>query len=183
MLQVRQSLADRLHTAYDMDLDDIDTAWASFVPDASKAILAGQETAKVVAQGFSRYAISTALKDPWEPVESDVKVGVTEEGRPIADALDAIPSMMKNAISASRQPGEVLAMGLFLTFRLGDNEIMSIADREVFAQAKRAGSAGWEGIVSASACGRCTGNAGFHSFDERMYRHSSCACSMSLVIR
>ena len=170
---VRAETMRRLGLAYDVVTEaDIEASYAAFVPLAARHITAGQGAAQTLTRGYLR-GVSGA--DPL-PV---AKLAGTSKAGTITDALSGIAPFILGAIAKGASASDAVNVtGAYFVDRMADNEITRVVDREIDGQKARA--KGWEGITSAPT-DACVGNAGFHTFDEEIYRHPGCNCEREVV--
>jgi len=180
---IRQAVLDRLATQYrDVNAEDIEASFASFVARSAPVIRSGQRSAQFLAAAFLRSAVRAETRRPFETVRSPVVPGQTQYGEALEDGMAAIPSMVLGAIGKGKAADDALEYGSYLVGRFADSEVTATADAEVVQQAKAARIIGWNGIVSGTACPNCQSrNTGFHDWETPIYRHGACTCSMELV--
>jgi hypothetical protein len=151
---------------------EIEASYAEFVPLGARAITAGQGASQTLTRAYLR---SISGEDPL-PVAT--LAGTSKKGT-ITDALTGLAPFMLAAIAKGATPADAVNVtGAYFVDRLADNEMTRVVDREIDGQKSRA--TGWIGITSAPK-DACTGNAGFHRFDDPIYRHPGCNCEREVV--
>jgi hypothetical protein len=151
---------------------DIEASFAAFVPLAARHISAGQGAAQTLTRGYLRGVAG------FDPLPVANLAGTSKAGT-ITEALTGIAPFILGAIAKGADPVDAVNVtGAYFVDRMADNEITRVVDREIDAQRSRA--TGWEGITSAPS-DACAGNAGFHTFDEDIYRHPGCNCERVVV--
>lgn len=171
---VRAETMRRLALAYAQMVreDAIRDSYAGFVPIGARMITAGQGAAQTLTRGYLR-GVGGADPLPVPPLAGTSKAGT------ITEALDGLSLFMLSAIAKGASPNEAVNVtGAYFVDRLADNEMTRVVDREIDGQRSRA--KGWVGITSAPS-DACAGNAGFHTFDEEIYRHPGCNCEREVV--
>lgn len=171
---VRAETIRRIAAAYARTVreDDIEASYAEFVPLGARHITAGQGAAQTLTRGYLR---GVSRLDPL-PVAT---LAGTSKAGTITDALSGLSLFILGAIAKGASPAEAVNVtGAYFVDRMADNEITRVVDREIEGQKTRA--RGWEGITSAPS-DPCVGNAGFHTFDEEIYRHPGCNCERVVV--
>lgn len=151
---------------------DIESSFAAFVPLGARTITAGQGASQTLTRAYLR---SISGEDPL-PVAT---LAGTAKAGTITDALSGLTPFILGAIAKGASPTEAVDVtGAYFVDRLADNEMTRVVDREIDGQKSRA--KGWVGITSGPS-DACAGNAGFHSFDEEIYRHPGCNCERAVV--
>jgi len=151
---------------------DIEATYAAFIPLGARTITAGQGAAQTLTRAYLR---SIAGADPL-PVAT---LAGTSKAGTITDALTGLAPFILSAIAKGASPDEAVNVtGAYFVDRLADNELTRVVDREIDGQKSRA--KGWVGITSAPS-DACADNAGFHTFDEEIYRHPGCNCEREVV--
>ena len=171
---VRAETQRRLAAAYGRTVTeaDIEASFAAFVPLAARHITAGQGAAQILTRGYLR-GISR-----FDPLPVATLAGTSKAGT-ITDALTGIAPFILGSIANGATATEAVNVtGAYFVDRMADNELTRVVDREIEGQKARA--TGWVGITSAPS-DACAGNAGFHSFDEDIYRHPGCNCEREVV--
>jgi hypothetical protein len=171
---VRAETIRRLGDAYGRTVTEaeIEASFAAFVPIAARHITAGQGAAQTLTRAYLR-GISRL-----DPLPVATLAGTSKAGT-ITDALTGIAPFILGAIANGASASQAVNVtGAYFVDRMADNEITRVVDREIEGQKARA--KGWEGITSAPS-DPCVGNAGFHSFDEDIYRHPGCNCERVVV--
>jgi hypothetical protein len=183
LARLRAIVDARVRAAYgELDPDAISESFAAFAAKAVPLIVAGQQTAQRLAEGYLRALVINGTGRPFELATPSPAVGVTREGRSILDGLAAIPAMVLGRIGAEATTDEALEFGRYLVERFTDAEVLDAADRTIAAQAQRAPVVGWNGVVEPDACDPCNElNSGFHTMDTPIYRHGACQCAMEIV--
>lgn len=171
---IRAETLRRLATAYSQMVteDDIEASYAAFTPVAARIITAGQGAAQTLTRGYLR-GLGGADPLPVPPLAGTSKAGT------IAEALSGLSLFVLAAIAKGASPTEAVNVtGAYFIDRMADNEMTRVVDREIDGQRERA--TGWVGVTFAPS-DACTGNAGFHTFDEDIYRHPGCNCEREVV--
>lgn len=184
LARLRAEVEARVGAAYgDLDPAAINESFAAFAAKAVPLILAGQQTAQRLAEGYLRALVINGTGRPFDPEPADrPAVGVTSEGRSLIEGLAAIPAMVLGRIGGGATTEEALEFGRYLVDRFADGEVVATADRTILAQSRRAPVIGWNGVVEPDACDPCIDqNSGFHTMDTPIYRHGSCQCAMEIV--
>jgi hypothetical protein len=165
--------------AYDVPPGAIVTTFASFVPQASRVISAGQSAGETLSRAYVAAAAAAAGLPFAPPVLAPSLAGTSKVGGPISTSLAGVRPMILSAIRDGRSLAEAIAFGDYLATRLADNELTRVVDATIEAQASRR-AIGWEGTVYGPE-DDCRHNAGFHPFSQSMYRHGGCRCERRVV--
>lgn len=161
---------------------DLDAAFEQFTPEAVTLIASGQAAAATLSAAYLRALLATRGVPPPSIIDTSGQVGVNRDGRPLAEALVAIPSMVKLAIGQGKPRADAVALGEYLVRRTADAEIVRAADDATERAAEEHPRiVGWTGVVSSGACAPCQANRGEHSLGEPIYRHSGCSCAKQWV--
>lgn len=165
-----------------LTLDDLDARFPGFVDRAVKALEAAQVQGVTATRAYLRGMIQAETRRPFElPPRTDV-VGTSEAGS-LSDAFAPVRPMVYENLGRTKDGIAAMGLGLALVSRMADNEVTRAIDTELVAQATdpRSGVRGWIGHVY-GATDPCTSNAGFHTFDQQMFRHPGCKCDRSVAI-
>jgi len=151
---------------------EIEATYAAFVPLGARTISAGQGASQTLTRAYIR-GVSGEDPEPVAPLAGTSKAGT------ITDALSGLSLFILGAIAKGATADEAVSVtGAYFVDRMADNELTRVVDREIEGQKGRA--TGWVGITSAPT-DACAGNAGFHTFDEEIYRHPGCNCERVVV--
>lgn len=163
----------RLALAYGLVTEaDIRATYAVFLPLGARTITAGQAASQTLTRAYLR---GVGGLDPL-PVPS---LAGTSKAGTIVEALTGLAPFILSAIAKGASASDAVNVtGAYFVDRLADNEMTRVVDLEIEGQKSRA--KGWIGITSAPS-DACVGNAGFHSFDEEIYRHPGCNCEREIV--
>lgn len=171
--EVRAETMRRLARAYGIVTEaEIEATYATFVPLGARTITAGQGAAQTLTRAYLRGVGGV------DPLSVPPLAGTSKKGT-ITEALTGLAPFILGAIAKGAAPAEAISVtGAYFVDRLADNEMTRVVDREIDGQKDRA--KGWIGITSAPS-DACVGNAGFHTFDEDIYRHPGCNCEREVV--
>lgn len=179
-------MAARLEGEYGrrVNLADVDRTFAAFAPQAAALIEQAQASGVSFTLGYMRQMLTERAGRLIEPAPLRFSpVGLTEKGRPLLEGMAAIPALVKAEIGKGRPLQEIRDYGSFLIRRFGDAETTRAIEAAADLVARDTPEViGWEGVVSAAACGPCRGNAGRHSLNQQMYRHGGCDCVKQYVV-
>jgi hypothetical protein len=179
---LRSTATRRIETEWGaLTIDQLDERFPGFVERAAKALVAAQVQGVIATRAYLRGMVRAEAREAFELAPRTEVVGTSETGT-ISEGMAPIRSMVFGKLGESKDPDAAMAMGLYLVGRFADNEVTRAVDTEMTAQATAEGSPvkGWVGTVYGST-DACTGNAGFHTFDEPMYRHPGCKCDRSVA--
>lgn len=186
-LAMRQRIAEQAGAAFaaGIDYEALDDSFAGLVDEVTPIIALGQEQAELLTLAYLTLVLSRAAGRTVRIRTLDSTAGNAIDGRPLAEALDAIPAMMKGQVLKGMATAEeVLAYGRFLTERLASAETIRASDEAEGQVVQRADAVvEWDGIVDADACDPCReANEGRHAADEEFYRHANCGCTREWVV-
>lgn len=185
---LRRQVLEALRRLYGQTISaqDLDGAFAAFIPRAAIILRAGQSRAVSLASAYLAALISveSGRRPDLGFFTGQEIVGTTSEGKSLEEGMDAFRSMVKERIGDGADIRDALDYGRSISERFGDSELTSAIDRQTQAVTSISGEfSGWEGVVSGGACDPCQGNAGFHELAEEMYRHGNCNCTKQFVVR
>lgn len=182
MRALREAAVRRISTEWGaLTLDQLEDRFPGFVERAVKALAAAQVQGVTATRAYLRSMVRAETRRAIELRPTSGVAGTSEAGS-LADAFAPVRPMVYENLGRTKDPIAAMSLGLALVSRMVDNEVTRAVDTEMIAQATVPDSPvkGWVGTVY-GATDPCTGNAGFHTFDEAMYRHPGCKCDRSVA--
>lgn len=150
-----------------------------------RTITAGQSNARLLTDAFLANYIGTETGekgDLEQPVEDNE--GFTTDGRPLGEAMGAIPAKVFLALKQGQPTHKALAYGRFAAARFVWTEVMDAANQELTHQMDALDEVkGWR-WKSRGTCGAClaSDNGTVYPTSRPLNRHPSCQCVSEPVI-
>ena len=185
LVSLRDRTALVVDSLYRIDETDLSGSFNAFVRGASRTITAGQANARLLTDSFLTNYIGTEtgtkgnLEDPVPDNE-----GFTTDGRPLRDAMGAIPAKVFLALKQGQPMDKALAYGRFAAARFVWTEVMDAANQELTHQMDALDEVkGWR-WKSRGTCGAClaSDNGRVYPTSRPLNRHPSCQCVSEPVL-
>lgn len=185
LVLLRDRTARVVDALYRIDPDDLGGSFTSFVRGAARTITAGQANARVLSDVFLQNYIGTETGEQGEledPVPDNE--GFTTDGRPLGEAMGAIPAKVYLALKQGQPMPKALAYGRFAAARFVWTEVMDAANQELTHQMDALPEVrGWR-WKSRGTCGAClaSDNGTVYPTSRPLNRHPNCQCVSEPVI-
>lgn len=168
-----------------VDTENLTESFQAFVKAAQTMIVLGQAQTKTLTDAFMA---SYAASETGEPVKiaepAPHNEGFTTDGRPLGEAIGAVPAKVYLAVRQGQGTEKALAYGRFAINRFVQTELMDAATQEMNHQSKELDVVrGWR-WKSRGTCGGCLAMDNGKTFDaaKPLNRHPNCRCIAEPVL-